>query len=573
MASSVSSLLSGLGTNTGVTTNSTGTTSSSSTGLGQGINVTSFVQGAEADQQAQITNLQSQQTSIGTEASTLATITSDLTALQSAVSALNDPLGVLTDQIATFSNPNALTANATGFAVPGTHTIAVTSLATTSSYYSDPVATSSTPLATGDTLAISAGGTQVASITVDSTDNTLAQLAAVINSQATSYQSDSIASGSTPLAIGDTIAISAGGLPVASVNVDSTNNTLAQVAAAINTQTTAVQATVVNDVNGSHLSIVSTSSDAPADLTVTGSLHRVDASAINFTQQVALNATVIQDANGARLAIVSAASGTPGNLALTGTLHQADSAPINFTQASAGLNAVLTVDGVPISSASNTVNNVISGVTLNLTSPTPVDTPTSLTVAPDATSISTAVNNFVTAYNTAITAVNTQFQVNSDGSGVQPLESDGSVRDAQQQLLSAVTYSTSGSGGAVNLSNLGITTNDNGTLSLDSGALSSALASNFSGVQSFLQGASGGFAGNFNTVLNNLNDPATGELTLDAQGLSQTSSDLGSQISDLQAALAVQTTNLNAIYSQVNVTLQELPLLQQQLNQQLSTIA
>jgi len=86
--------------------------------------------------------------------------------------------------------------------------------------------------------------------------------------------------------------------------VDSTNNTLTKIAAAINQQTSAVQASVIND------------------------------------------------ANGARLAVVSSNSGTPGNLAVTGSLHLPDTTQISFHQAVAGLNAVLTVDGVPISSTS-----------------------------------------------------------------------------------------------------------------------------------------------------------------------------------------------------------------------------
>jgi flagellar hook-associated protein 2 len=467
VASSVSSLVTGLGTNTGL---STGSSTSNSTGLGQGIDVNSFVQLALASQTANVTNLQVQQATINNRNLALSQITSDLTALQSAVSALNDPLGVLADQVATSSNTSALTATATSAAVAGTHTIAITSLATTSSYYSDAVATSTTALAIGDTFTISAGGTQVASVTVDST-----------------------------------------------------NNTLAKLATAINNQTTAVQA------------------------------------------------SVIQDANGARLAIVSTASGAPGNLAVTGSLHQTDNTAIHFTQAVAGLNAVLTVDGVPISSATNTVSNVINGVTLNLAGPTG-STPATLTVSPDNSSITSAINNFVSAYNAAITAINGQFQVSSNGTAGGALEADGSLRDAQQALLSAITYSTAGTGGAVNLTNLGINTNNDGTLSIDSGALATALTSNFSGVQSFLQAASTGFGTNFNTVLKTLNDPATGELTLDSQGLTQSSLDLTSQISDLQAGISAQTQNLIAVYSRVNTTLQELPLLQQQLSQQLASI-
>lgn len=466
MATALSSLVS-----TGLSTGESSGTSGSSTyaGLGQGIDVTSFVQAAEAAAQANITNVENEQTGISNDTSALSTITSNLTSLQSAVSALTDPLGVVSSQVATSSNPNVLTATATSAAVAGTHSISVTSLATTSSFYSDSVATSSTPLATGDTITISAGGNQVASVTVNSS-----------------------------------------------------NNTLAGIAAAINNSTTAVQASVIND------------------------------------------------ANGARLAIVSTASGAPGNLAITGSLHNTNNSTINLNQAAAGLNAVLTVDGVPISSATNTASGVINGVTLNLAGPTG-NTPVSLSVAPDTASITAAINQFVSAYNTAITSINGQFQVAS-GAAAPPLETDSTLSDAQAQLLNATNYTVSNGSGITSLASIGINTNQDGTLTVDSGALASALASNFSGVQSFFQTATTGFGANLTNVLNNVAGPG-GELALDAQGYQLTASDLTQQLSDLQAALAVQTQTLTATYAQVNSTLEELPLLQSQLSQQLATVA
>jgi len=560
-------LLTGLGTNTGL---SNGANTGASTGLGQGIDVNSFVQLALAADTANITGLQAQQATINTKSSVLAAITSSLTALQSAASALSDPLGVFSSEIATSSNSNEVTATAASSSVPGTHTIAITSLATTSSFYSDAVATSTTPLASGDTISISAGGTPVASVTMDSTNNTLGKIAAAINNQATSYSSDAVATSTTPLAAGDTISIVAGGASVASVTVNSTNNTLTDIATAINNQTTAVNASVINDANGAHLAIVNAPGGA-GNLAVTGNLHLLNATAVNFTQVVAVRASVINDANGARLAVVSAASGAPGNLTVTGSLHRTDNTAINFIQAVPGVNAVLSVDGVPISSTTNTVSNVINGVTLNLTGPT-VNGPVTLTLAPDTSNITTAINQLVSSYNTAIAAINAQFQVSSSGTGARPLEADGSLRDAQQALLSAITYSTAGNGGAVNLTNLGISMNNDGTLTIDFGGLATALSSNFSGVQSFLQTPSTGFAASLNTVLTGLTESTTGSLGLDAQGLTRSSLDLTNHISDLQASMAVQTQNLIAVYARVNTTLQELPLLQQQLSQQLASI-
>jgi flagellar capping protein FliD len=73
-------------------------------------------------------------------------------------------------------------------------------------------------------------------------------------------------------------------------------------------------------------------------------------------------------------------------------------------------------------------------------------------------------------------------------------------------------------------------------------------------------------------VLSNINGAGAGILTLDSQSVNNTSQGLTKQILDLQAALAVQQTNLTAIYSRVNTTLQELPLLESQISQQLASV-
>lgn len=326
-----------------------------------------------------------------------------------------------------------------------------------------------------------------------------------------------MASSSTPITAGS-FQVQVGSNQPVTVTVDSTNNTLSQLAASINSQNAGVTASVIQDSNGYRLAVVSTSSGAPGDITVSG----------NTTS-------------------------------------------LNFHKAVTGTNASLVVDGIPISSANNTVSNVINGVTLSLGSPSP-NTPVTLNVSPDTTQITNAINNLVTSYNTVITEINSQFNVASDGSGGGPLEADNSLRDVQSQLLGGISYAISGNNGVVNLASIGVNLNNDGTLSVDSGALSSALSGNFAAVQNFLQNATNGFTQNLSKVISNVNAPATGILAIDQQGVTSTSQGLTSQISDLQAALAVQQQNLTNVYAQVNATLQELPLLQSQITQQLAGI-
>jgi flagellar hook-associated protein 2 len=427
------------------------------------VDVQALLNAALAADQTPITNLQQQQTSIQTESTTLTAIEGDITSLANAVTALGDSNGGVSALTATSSNSSVLSASADSTAAAQNHTVTVNSLATTSSYFTDPVATSSTP----------------------------------------------IASGSFNISVGSNAPVT--------VTVVNTNNTLDGLAAAINGMKTGVTASVVNDANGARLSLVSNAGGSPGDITVSNN--------------------------------------TTG---------------LNFNKAVTGLNASLVVDGVPISSTSNIISGVIQGVTLNLGSALP-NTNVNINITPDNTQAESAINTFVSAWNKVIQDLNTQFTVASDGSGVQPLESDGTVRDAQQQLLSAITYSIGGNNGFVNLASIGLNLNNDGTITVDSTALSSALGSNFSNVQNLLQGTSG-ISTYMSTVLNQLTDPTQGALTLDLQGMTQSNQDLTNQISDMQANYQNQVTTLTAQYDQVQVALQELPLLQSQISQQLGAL-
>jgi flagellar hook-associated protein 2 len=124
---------------------------------------------------------------------------------------------------------------------------------------------------------------------------------------------------------------------------------------------------------------------------------------------------------------------------------------------------------------------------------------------------------------------------------------------------------------AVNLSSIGLGLNNDGTLSVDSGKLGTALAGNFSGVQNFLQSTTNGFTSNLSSALSGLTSSGTGVLALDSMGISQSSRALSQQISDLQVALSTKQQNLVRVYAQVNVTLQQLPLLQSQISRQLGS--
>jgi flagellar hook-associated protein 2 len=230
------------------------------------------------------------------------------------------------------------------------------------------------------------------------------------------------------------------------------------------------------------------------------------------------------------------------------------------------------VDGIPIQSSSNTVSGVIPGVTLNLAGAAPSSTVT-LSVSPDTDQATTAINNFVSSFNTLIQDINSQLTTNTSTGSAGPLLGDSSLEMVQQTILQDVATNISGNDGYTSLASIGVTMNDDGTLSVDSGTLSNALSSDFSAVKNLFQSTSpAGVATTFANDLNNLTDPVEGPLNAESNQIGTQITDLNNQIQDFQTNLTQTQQQLTNQYSSVNSTLEELPMLLSEINTQLDSL-
>ncbi|HTW57896.1 MAG TPA: flagellar filament capping protein FliD [Terriglobales bacterium] len=292
------------------------------------------------------------------------------------------------------------------------------------------------------------------------------------------------------------------------------------------------------------------------------------ASYIN-SQNLGVTASVVTDANGSRLALVSQSTGTPSALAIT-----ANNTNLNFDSPTGGTNASLSINGVPYSSTSNTITGAIPGVTLNLAAANPNEA-VQVTVGTDSSAITSAINNFVSAYNQVIGDINQEVTINPTTNTQGPLGTDSSLTELQSSLLADAAYSPPGtsSSGYVNLAALGINTNDDGTLTVDSSQLASELSSNPAAVQSFFQNTSNsGFANNFNTDITNQTNPTTGPLNVDLAQNTASQQDLSTNISNFETQLTAQQTQLTSEFDQVNASLEAYPLLLEQVTETLGTL-
>ena len=339
--------------------------------------------------------------------------------------------------------------------------------------------------------------------------------------QTSSNYSGTIANATDELS--GTITIQVGSGQASTVTVDSGSNTLATLANAINSAALGVKASVITDSSGSRLSLVSGNSGAAGQLTISSNL----------------------------------------NDATTGVNN------IGFSVGQLGKDASLTVDGVSVTSPSNTVSGAIAGVTFQLLGSAP-GSPVQVEVTNDNTDISTAVNSFVTAYNAVITDINTQ-EGNDSSGNPEPLYGNPTLAMIQSQLAGSLFEGTT-SGSISNITQLGISMNNDGTLALNADTLNSVLNSNFSDVTGFLQN-SGSFGQLMATTLNNLGTQApNGAVYLAQQQNSAQEKALNTDISNEDAVLATQKTQLTDELNTANEILQSIPSQLNEVNEMYSAI-
>jgi flagellar hook-associated protein 2 len=228
-----------------------------------------------------------------------------------------------------------------------------------------------------------------------------------------------------------------------SITIDGSNNTLSGIRDAINAANIGMTASIINDGSSSPYRLVLTS-----------------------------NTTGL--ANSAKISVT-------GDAALASLLAQDPAGSQNLSETSAAQNANFTVNGIAISKTSNTVGDVVPGVTLNLagTSATPV----TLSTTPNTSSVSKAINEFVTAYNGAVTAIQSQTSYDPATKTAGTLQGDVSLSIIQSQMATMLTTTMgSTSSGLSNLTQIGIGFQKDGTLALDTTKLNNALNSNYQGV-------------------------------------------------------------------------------------------
>ncbi len=152
-------------------------------------------------------------------------------------------------------------------------------------------------------------------------------------------------------------------------------------------------------------------------------------------------------------------------------------------QTQAGQDAKLTIDGTAITSASNIIDDVIAGVTLNLMTVEANKTVT-LTVSRDYDTIKASVQSLLDQYNDVLADINEQFAYDEETETGGLLQGDSTLRSIKTDLVDIVVSTITGLSSTLNaLSLIGITSDDDGNLSIDDDDFKEAFNDNFNGLK------------------------------------------------------------------------------------------
>lgn len=441
----------------------------SSTGIGSGLDIDSLVSKlVAAERSAGQTRIDNKKTRLTEQFSAMATLMGAMSAFQASLNSLVSA-GSFKSRSVTVGDEAAFTAKASASAAPGSYDVQVEQLAKAAQLGSGPFASAGDTVGTG-TLTISVGESSF-DVEVAEGANSLSNIRDAINKSAAN---------------------------------------------------TGVQASLLTDVEGTHLVLTSTKTGADRALTVT-------------------------------------ASGGDGGLEQL--VYDPDgSGTTNLESRSTAQDAIVFVSGYEIHSGSNTVSTAIEGVTLTLKAPTEEGSTVLLSVDRDDAAIQEAAKKFVDAYNSLAGTIKSlsRYDVSTQAAGT--LLGDAMLRNIESQVRNVLSSPVSGvSGTYTTLASLGITTQADGKLKLDTTRFNAALEAN-PGALSDIFTSEKGVAIRLADLMA-AKTSTTGELTVRSSNITDSLEDLKDQQDVLNARMKVieqryyrQFNALDTLLAQLNTT-------------------
>jgi flagellar hook-associated protein 2 len=229
---------------------------------------------------------------------------------------------------------------------------------------------------------------------------------------------------------------------------------------------------------------------------------------------------------------------------------------LTFTETVSAQDANLSINGVAVKSASNSLSDTIPGLDLSL-----LDTTSSaitIQVNRDEEAITEKVQKFVDDFNEVINFYKTNTLYDTDKGIKGALIGDGTVRNIVEKLGSMVSSQYDLSLAFDSLGQMGISTNQDGTIQFESEDFKDNMASNMDAVVAFFTDSAGPLATIRDRIEDVYVDEHDGNLKARSDSLEDTISDLEDSIVDFEARLDSYASRLRSQFNSMEVVLGDL---------------
>ena len=231
----------------------------------------------------------------------------------------------------------------------------------------------------------------------------------------------------------------------------------------------------------------------------------------------------------------------------------------NLAQSQPAADSIITVDGVAgIHRNSNTIDNVIEGVTITLESAPDTDNQADLTVSGNTSEIVSKIDSFVSAYNNMLDFFDTFQSYSQDTETAGVLLGDATTNNIRSRLDRLATGTVSGVESFSRLSDFGITLNSEGRLEIDSSTINSAFDDDFDDVvEFFTQTTEGteGFAVRMVDTLDVMLDSTNGSLDARTDGIQNSIEDIYDQVERIEMRNLAWETRTRAQFNALELLL------------------
>jgi flagellar hook-associated protein 2 len=288
-----------------------------------------------------------------------------------------------------------------------------------------------------------------------------------------------------------------------------------------------------------------------------------------------VTASVINDGTSStpyKLLITANDTGTANSVSVVENLSGGSALNIATIAGQEAQDAEFTVNGIDIKKSSNTISDIISGVTLTLKNKT--TSPVAITVEKDLDAIVKSLNDFIASYNDINTNITNQFAYRGSTKTAGVLSGDSTLRRIQSTLQSQVIQSASNRFTSYSVaSQVGLQFNRDGSLSLNETTFRSALSSNGTSVAAlFLGDGNDGIFTNLQSQLESITDPLSGPIQSATDSFNKNIAMLNDEISSYQVRLDIEKQMLTDQFNKADQALRLLSVTQSSLSGQISKL-